>query len=164
WPFDGVFVAGARDRASDGGFVAYTLRPIRNVQVRLRLASDHSVVSQPTTVWVDFASTIVRRGGGGPRPRVRATLFAPREAEIRRKAAHAYLLRPRWDAWRRVGSSRWPRRGRLSASVTFAYPRGTLGRRDRVLVCTRERVPDGFGEPTPYDPLCGARRLPRSLR
>ncbi|HEV2786922.1 MAG TPA: PQQ-binding-like beta-propeller repeat protein, partial [Solirubrobacteraceae bacterium] len=82
WPFDGVFVAGARDRAGDGGFVAYTLRPIRNVQVRLRLASDQSVVSQPTTVWVDFASTIVRRGGGGPRPRVRATLFAPREAEI----------------------------------------------------------------------------------
>lgn len=162
WPFEGTFLPAARDVASDGGFVAYRLEPERNVQVRLRLASDPSVASAVETVWTDFPLRIVRRGRGGPRPLVHATVHAPPGTQIRRRVVHGYLLRRGWSAWHRVAARRWQRLGRRSVSVTLRYPRGTLGRRDRVLLCTREPAPDGFGRPTPYDVLCGARRLPRS--
>jgi putative pyrroloquinoline-quinone binding quinoprotein len=162
WPFEGAYVDAGRDRASDGGFVGYTLEPERNVRVRLRLASDPGVVSAEQTVWADFPITIERLGAGGRRPRVRSTVYAYPGAQIRRKVVHGYLLRPRWSAFRRVASHRFQRLARRSASVTLRYPRGTLGRRDRVLICTREREPDAFGEPSPYDAACGARTLPRS--
>ncbi|HEX8087118.1 MAG TPA: PQQ-binding-like beta-propeller repeat protein [Solirubrobacteraceae bacterium] len=164
WPFDGDFRLAGTDRASDGGFVSFTLRPQRNVQVRLRLGSDSSVVSGAETVWADFPTRIVRRGAGGPRPRVRATLYALPGAEVSRRVVHGYLLRRGWTQWRRVASRRWQRRGRVTFAATLRYPRGTLRRRDRVLLCTREPTPDAYGEPTPYDALCGARLLARSLR
>jgi hypothetical protein len=163
WPFDGEWVAGARDRASDGGFVTYRLEPKRNVRVRLRLASDPSVTSPEQTVWADFPVDVRRLGAGGPRPRLRVKVFAYPGAQIRKKVVHAYLLRRGWTEYRRVASRRWQRLARRFAAVSLAYPRGTLGRRDRVVICTKERTPDAFGEPSPYDPMCGAKRLPKAV-
>jgi hypothetical protein len=52
--------------------------------------------------------------------------------------------------------------GALSGAATAgAYPSARLGRRDRVLVCTREPTPDAFGRSSPLDRLCGRSQLPR---
>jgi hypothetical protein len=42
-----------------------------------------------------------------------------------------------------------------------AFPSGRLGSADRVLVCTREPLPDAFGEPVAADRECGAPQLSR---
>jgi hypothetical protein len=74
----------------------------------------------------------------------------------------AYVAGRRGD-WQRVATRRWSRATRRTVSVTFTYPRGRLGKGDHWLVCTREPVPDAFGEPTELERRCGARTLPRSL-
>ena len=163
WPFDGRFRRGATARADGEGLVRFRVEPRRNVQVRLRLVSDAAVRSAPQAIFADFPVDIDRLGAGGPRPRLRVRIHAYPGARIRKEVLHAYLARPGERSWRRIASRHWQRFGRRSASVTFRYPRGTLGRRDRVIVCTREEVPDAFGRATPYDPLCGARRMPRGL-
>ncbi len=161
FPFEGRFRRGARAAAASDGLVRFWVEPARNVRVRLRLERTPEVASAPQTVFADFRMRIRRLGGGGPAPRLRATVTAARGAPIRRKVLHAYLLDRARKQWRRVAGRRWPRGGARSASITFRYPSGRLGRRDRVLVCTREAVSDGFGRPHPLERVCGAPTMPR---
>jgi outer membrane protein assembly factor BamB len=146
--------------AADGSFsTRITVR--RNTRVRAVL-SGSQLASSRATIYGELPVRLRRLHAGGDRPRVRVTVRAPRKAAIRRQRVSFYLAGRRATTWRRVDRRRWHAISARRIAATGAYPAGRLGRRDRVLVCTRERRPDAYGRPSPLDPLCGRARLPRS--
>jgi hypothetical protein len=146
--------------AADGSFsTRITVR--RNTRVRAVL-SGSQLASSRATIYGELPVRLRRLHAGGDRPRVRVTVRAPRKAAIRRQRVSFYLAGRRATTWRRVDRRRWHAISARRIAATGAYPAGRLGRRDRVLACTRERRPDAYGRPSPLDPLCGRARLPRS--
>jgi hypothetical protein len=159
WPLDGRFKRAARGTTGGDGTVAFTYTPRRNAQLRARLVGEPRLVSRPAGVYAKLPMTVRKRDAGGSRPRLHVRIRALPGAKMLRRPVFGYLARGA-KPWRRVARGHW-QRGRRSASVTLRYPRGTLRRGDRWLVCARERKPDAFGRPQAIDPLCGRRTLPR---
>jgi hypothetical protein len=81
---------------------------------------------------------------------------------VRARRVVFYVAAATDTAWQRVDAVRWKRRGRDTLTATATFPAGRLGADDRVLVCTRERRPDPYGEPLALDRACGTRQLPRT--
>lgn len=162
WPFEGRWQRGITTRVLRDGSYGVSFIPRRNLRIRARLVRDERATTEPQDVFVDFASKATITGRGSARPKLKVTVGAARGAAIRKRRVVAYLAGRRGD-WRLVATRRWSRATRRTVSVTFTYPRGRLGKGDRWLVCTREPVPDAFGEPTELERRCGARTLPRSL-
>ena len=160
FPFGAWRTASTVRTAPDGTYSA-ALTARRNTRVRAVLDGD-GLASGALTVYAELVTKIHRLGAGGADPRVRVVVTAPKGASIRSKRVAFYLARNGAGTWKRVDRARWqtPARGRIGA--TGHYPAGRLGPRDRVLVCTRERAPDGYGRSAPLDPLCGRATLPRA--
>jgi hypothetical protein len=158
-PF-GRFRTLARVRTRADGTYRVLLRPARNVRLRAVLVQ-RRVRTPALTVWTELPATIRRIGAGGERPRARVTVLAPPGAAIRTRRVFFYLASATDTTWRRIDAVRWKRRGRVTLRAMAAFPPGRLGTDDRVLVCTRERRPDPYGEPVALDRSCGAARLPR---
>jgi hypothetical protein len=158
-PF-GRFRTLARVRTRADGTYRVLLEPARNVRLRAVLER-RGVRTSPLTVWTELQATIRRVGAGGQTPRVRVTVLAPPRASVRARRVFFYLASGTDTTWRRIDAARWKRRGRVTLIATAPFPAGRLGADDRVLVCTRERRPDPYGEPVALDRSCGAARLPR---
>ena len=160
FPFDRWRARAEVRTGADGSFSA-RVTAHRNTRLRAVLEGTQ-LASSDVTLFAELPARVRRIGAGGARPRVRVTVKAPRGAAVRRKRVSFYLAGARAKSWRRVDRARWRALpdGRIAA--TGAYPAGRLGRRDRVLVCTPEPRPDGFGRPSPYDASCGRARLARA--
>jgi len=156
WPLDGRFVRARRGTTGRGGATRFAYAPRRNARLRARLLGAPTLVSEPVTIYADFARRVRKLDAGGRHPRLRVKIRAP--ARVLRRPVFAYLARGT-EPWTRVDRGRWDR-----SKVTLRYPRGALADGDRWLVCTRERKPDAFGRPRPRDPLCGQQTLPRDQR
>jgi outer membrane protein assembly factor BamB len=160
-PFDDRWETGETLRAAaDGTFAAFASPP-RNLRIRA-VAGEQA--SAPVTIWADFPATLRVLRGGSARPRLRFEVGALPGAKIRRRRVVFYLARRGQAEPRRIAAKRWQVRAKRFVRVTHTYPRGSLRRTDRWLVCTREPPGgDGFGRPSPLDALCGAPRLPLSV-
>jgi hypothetical protein len=146
--------------AADGTFSA-RLTARRNTRVRAVLAGD-GLASGALTIYAELPIKLRRLGAGGAHPRVRVVLTAPHGARVRRHRVVFYLARSRAATWRRVDRASWRTLTGRRIGATGHYPDGRLGRRDRVLVCTRERTPDAYGRSSPLDASCGRSTLPRT--
>ena len=162
WPFEGRWEPAIRTRVLRDGTYGVSFVPKRNLRVRARLVRDPRATTAARDVFADHRARVTVTGRGGPRPRLRVTIAAPRGTAVRKRRVFAYLARGR-GAWTRVAGRRWSGVTKRTVTVRFAFPRGSLGRRDHWLVCTPEPVPDAFGEPTEIERRCGARTLPRAL-
>jgi outer membrane protein assembly factor BamB len=160
FPFGTWRTAATVRTAPDGTFGA-GLTARRNTRVRAVLDGD-DLASGAVTVYAELATKIDRLGAGGAAPRVRVVVTAPPGASVRSKRVAFYLARNGAGTWKRVDRARWHALPHRRIGATGRYPAGRLGRRDRVLVCTRERAPDAFGRSSPLDPRCGRATLPRS--
>ena len=160
WPFDGRWVTGLKTRVLRDGTWGVSFAPRRNLRVRARLVRDARATTDAKDVFADHAYRARVLGRGGRRPRLRLSVRAGRGAAIRKRVVYAYVARG-GEPWQLVAARKWARFTRRTATVTFTYPRGRLGRRDHWMVCTPEPTPDAFGKPTETERLCGARTLPR---
>jgi outer membrane protein assembly factor BamB len=161
FPYDDRWKEAGAGRLDPGGTFAFKYKPRRNARIRARLAGS-DVVSAPLEVLADFPFRAQVFGRRSAHPRVRWTIYAFPGAKIRKRRVFAYLSRGKTAPWRRVDARRWQRRRRRWVSVDLRYPAGSLGRRSYWLVCTRERVSDGFGETLEFDRRCGDRVIPHS--
>jgi hypothetical protein len=159
WPF-GRFRRAARARTGRAGRFAFVAAPPRNVRVRARVGP---LRSRAITLWADRASIVRVRGRGGPRPRIRFTLYTPPGDKARRKRVRGYLARGDQGPWRLATARRFQRRRRYTSTVTLRFPRGTLRRGDPWMICLPERRPDAYGRPTETERRCGAAEIPFGL-
>lgn len=159
FPFGGWRAVATVRTAADGSFTA-RLTARRNTRVRAVMA-DRGLTSSVVTIYAELSANLRRLDAGGAHPRVHVVVKAPRSASVRRQTVTFYLARRRAEVWRRVDRARWRPLAHGRIAATGDYPSGRLGRRDRVLVCTPERTPDGFGRSSPLARLCGRARLPR---
>lgn len=162
-PFGTARVRAEVRTSADGSF-AVRAQPARNSRIRVVLAGT-DVASPPVTLLADFPARVTKLGAGGPRPRLRWTVYAFPGAKARTRRAVFYHAPRGSRTLRRIAAVRWPVRRSRYVQATARYPRGALGRRgDRWMVCFREPPGgDGFGELVAADLRCGDRTIPLAL-
>jgi hypothetical protein len=161
WPFDRFRTLRTIHTRADGSF-STRIHPDRNVRIRVVARLSKPLRPRALTVWTSLPSTIRRHDAGTATPRVTVQLTAPPGAAVRGREPVFYLATADDGSWQRIVAGAWTVSGTRTLTATAAYPAGRLGPRDRVLVCTRERRPDPYGQPTALERNCGDATLPRA--
>jgi hypothetical protein len=160
WPFDRFRLLRSIRTRADGSF-STRIRPGRNVKIRVVALLAKPLRTRALTVWTSLASTLRRHDPGSATPRVTMRLVAPPRAAVRAREPVFYLATADDGTWQRIATGAWAASGTRTLTATATYPAGRLGPHDRVLVCTRERRPDPYGQPTALERHCGDATLPR---
>src|SRR5215204_424629 len=71
WPLDGRFVRARRGTTGRGGATRFAYAPRRNARLRARLLGAPTLVSEPVTIYADFARRVRKLDAGGRHPRLR---------------------------------------------------------------------------------------------
>jgi hypothetical protein len=155
YPFEGGFRTIAEGRTRRDGRFSFRGPPRRNTHFRAA-APALGINSQSALVYADYSGR-ERHSWRRGRLRMGFTIYAPFGAPgpPGGEKIHFYLTQNGQTTMPRVASTRMRRIGR-------GYMRGRAVARSRrpargehVWVCWRETPSDGFGLPTPLDPVCG---------
>jgi hypothetical protein len=155
YPFDGDFRTVSQGRTGPNGRFSFRGPPKRNSHFRVA-APALGVNSRSAVVYADYSGRERHRWRSG-RLRMGFTIFAPfgTPGPPGGERIHFYLTQNGQSTMPRVASARMPRIGggfmRGRAVVRSRRP----ARGERVWVCWREETSDGFGLPSPLDPVCG---------
>jgi len=134
------------------------VRPSRNTAYK---AVASGSASPALIVYSDARVTLVRRLAPNRRTlTLHITAVGPRDIPLRGRMVHFYFAHKGAKRMRHVAARRFRQVGRGTFKVAASWGVSGYRRSDRVVACTRERKPDGFGRPVPQDRVCGARTLP----
>jgi hypothetical protein len=154
YPFGNGFRTLAATRTGRGGGFGFVGPPKRNTRFRA-VAPGAGVRSRRVLVYVDYWGRerhSYRRG----RLRMGFLIFAPFGAPgPGRQKIHFYLTQNGQTTMPRVASTRMRRIGRGYMRGRAVVRSRRPARGERVWVCWREEPSDGFGLPSPLDPVCG---------
>jgi hypothetical protein len=155
YPFEGGFRTIAEGRTGRDGRFSFRGPPKRNTHFRAA-APALGINSRSALVYADYSGRERHRWRRG-RLRMGFTIFAPfgTPGPPGGEKIHFYLTQNGQTTMPRVASARMRRIGggymRGRAAVRSRRP----ARGERVWVCWREESTDGFGLPSPLDPVCG---------
>jgi hypothetical protein len=155
YPFEGDFRTVSQGRTGRDGRFWFLGPPKRNTHFRVA-APASGIHSRTVVVNADYSGRARHRWRRG-RLRMGFTIFAPfgTPGPPGGEKIHFYLTQNGQSTMPRVASTHMRRIGgglmRGRAVVRSRRP----ARGERVWVCWREEQPDGFGVPTPLDPVCG---------
>jgi hypothetical protein len=145
--------------AGDGSF-SFRVKPDRNTAYRATVGASQSGA---TVVYSDARVTIVRklsRDRGTLRLAVSA--IGPADIPLRGHMVHFYYGHKGAKRLRHVAARRFRRVRRGEFTVAASWRVSGYSKTDRVIACTRELKPDGFGRPVALDRTCGAKTLPNA--
>lgn len=157
-PFGKRFRRLARARPNEDGFFTASLKPDRNLRVRVRAGSVRSQTMRIAVI-PRYRFAFRALGTTGRRVRVRFTIRGPRDVRLTGRRAYVYLGRMARRRYQRLGASRvrTVRRGRSAGAITI--PLVTSGEKDIITLCIPGQVRLGLGPADVLTRRCGARSV-----
>jgi hypothetical protein len=155
YPFEGDFRTVSKVRTGRDGRFWFLGPPKRNTHFRAA-APASGAHSRTVLVYADYSGRERHRWRRG-RLRMGFTIFAPFGAPgpPGGEKIHFYLTQNGQTTMPRVASTRMRRIGRGFMRGRAVARSRRPARGEHVWVCWRETPSDGFGLPTPLDPVCG---------
>jgi hypothetical protein len=159
FPFGAFAIHKTATAAGDGSF-SFRVKPDRNTAYKALAGGGQSGV---TVVYSDARVAIVRKLSRSHRTlTLGVAAKGPADIPLRGRMVHFYYGHKGAKRLRHVAAHRFRRVRRGQFAVAASWRVSGYRKSDRVIACTRELKPDGFGRPLALDRKCGAKTLPNA--